>query len=137
VRRWSAVHRALYRMTRGAIGRRLVDNDILLLTTTGHLTGRPHTVPLLYLRDGEALVVIASYGGRPQHPTWYENLVADRNVRVQVNGSRRPMTARTANTRERRHWWPTIEAAYEGYSVYQSRTDRMIPVVFLEPVDQC
>lgn len=135
VKRWSAVHRLLYLLTGGLLGSRLVHNDILLLTTKGHESGRPHTVPLLYLCEGESLVVIASYGGRPRHPTWYENLRAHPSVHVQVNGSQVPMTARTSTAEERARWWPRVEAAYEGYSVYQSRTDRQIPVVFLEPVD--
>ncbi|MGD2043824.1 MAG: nitroreductase/quinone reductase family protein, partial [Acidimicrobiia bacterium] len=96
VKRWSAIHTTVYRLTRGVIGRRLVDNDMLLLTTKGHVSGDPHTVPLLYLRDGESLVVIASYGGRAQHPTWYRNLVANPRVEVQVNGSRLQMRARTS-----------------------------------------
>ena len=125
----------LYRWTDGRVGRRLVDNDILLLTTTGHITGKPHTVPLLYLREGPRFVVIASYGGRPQHPTWYQNLVAQSRVEVQLMGSKLQMTARTATEAERLRWWPRVEAAYDGYSVYRSRTDREIPIVFLEPVD--
>lgn len=132
VRRWSAVHTFVYRVTRGRCGRRVVSNDILLLTTRGHVTGREHTVPLLYLRDGPALVVIASYGGRARHPTWYRNLVADPHVEVQIEGTRADMVARTANREERSRWWPRIVAAYEGYATYQARTDREIPIVFLE-----
>lgn len=135
VRRWSAFHVFAYRATRGRIGGRLVDNDMLLLTTTGHRSGKPHTVPLLYLRTGRFLVVVASYGGRRQHPTWYRNLLSDREVVVQVRGDRLPMVARTANAEERSELWPEIVAAYEGYATYQSRTDREIPVVFLEPVE--
>lgn len=135
VRRWSTVHKTLYRLSAGLIGRRLVENDMLLLTTTGHVTGRPHTVPLLYLRDDVRLVVVASYGGRPRHPTWYRNLVAQPLVAVQVNGSRFAMNARTADAEERARWWPRVEAAYDGYTVYQSRTARQIPIVFLDPVD--
>ncbi|MDH5373813.1 MAG: nitroreductase family deazaflavin-dependent oxidoreductase, partial [Acidimicrobiia bacterium] len=71
----STLHTLLYRSTGGRIGRRLVDNDMLLLTTIGHATGQPHTVPLLYLDSGDALIVIASWGGRPQHPHWYQNLL--------------------------------------------------------------
>lgn len=136
VRRWSRFHTYLYRATRGLLGGRLVDNDMLLLTTVGHITGRPHTVPLLYLRDGERLVIIASYGGRPDHPAWYHNLMAEARVGVQVNGDRMEMKALTATPDEREIWWPRIEAAYDGYSAYQSRTDRVIPVVFLEPAQQ-
>ncbi len=135
VKRWSRVHALLYRATGGTVGRRLVANDMLLLTTTGRLTGEKHTVPLLYLRDEDSLVVIASYGGRPRHPHWYDNLVAEPEVEVQIDRRRTQMRARTAEEHERDVWWPRIESAYEGYEVYQSRTDRAIPVVFLEPLD--
>lgn len=122
-------------MTGGRIGRRLVGNDMLLLTTRGHVTGEEHTVPLLYLRSGSSLVVIASYGGRSSHPNWYQNLVSDPRVEVQVNRTRTTMAARTASDEERAQWWPRIVSAYPGYSVYESRTDREIPVVILEPAD--
>jgi deazaflavin-dependent oxidoreductase (nitroreductase family) len=133
VRRLSRWHRRIYRLTRGFIGRRLVDNDMLLLTTTGRRSGRPHEVPLLYLRDGESLVVIASYGGRPNYPDWYLNLVAHLEAEVQIRGRRHAVTARVASSEERSVWWPRIVEAYAGYSQYQSRTDRPISVVFLEP----
>lgn len=127
----SALHTTLYRLTRGALGKRLVDNDMLLLTTTGRTTGRTHTVPLLYLRDGEDLIVIASWGGRPDHPHWYENLLADPTVQVQLLGERSTRKATTLAAGERAIWWPRIVDAYEGYAVYQSRTEREIPVVRL------
>lgn len=82
------------------------------------------------------MVVIASYGGRPRHPAWYLNLVAQPLARVQVRGRSELMWARTATAEEREAWWPRIEAAYDGYTVYQSRTRRTIPVVILEPLDQ-
>ena len=136
VRRWSALHKVVYLVTAGRLGRRLVDNDILLLTTTGHRTGRAHTVPLLYLREGSALILVASYGGRHRHPDWYHNLTADAAVLVQINGSRERMIARTATEELRARLWPRIVDAYDGYSQYQSRTDREIPVVVLEPGDE-
>jgi deazaflavin-dependent oxidoreductase (nitroreductase family) len=129
----SSLHRILYRMTRGVIGRRLVDNDILLLTTRGRATGRKHTVPLLYLRDGECLVVIASYGGRDRHPEWYLNLLDEPSVTAQTGRKRRSFQARTATEDERERWWPRVVAAYSDYAVYQGRTDREIPLVMLEP----
>lgn len=136
MRRWSAVHAFLYRLTHGVVGRRLVDNDILLLTTTGHRSGEEHTVPLLYLTDGDRYVVIASYGGRPHHPGWYENLLAHPEVGVQVRSRRQSMVARTATSEERQRWWPQVVAAYDGYAAYQSRTGREIPIVFLEPMEK-
>jgi len=133
VRRMSRLHRGLYRLTGGRVGTRLVENDMLLLTTTGRRSGRPHTVPLLFLRDGETLVVFASYGGRDGHPSWYLNLVADPEVEVQVGKQRLKARARTADPGERALWWPRAVDAYGDYALYQKRTDRVIPVVLLRP----
>jgi deazaflavin-dependent oxidoreductase (nitroreductase family) len=132
-RRLSRLHAAVYRLTGGVLGRRLVGNDMLLLTTRGSRTGRRRTVPLLYLRDGETVIVIASWGGRPQNPDWYGNLAAQPRATVQVRSRVWAVRARTATPAERESWWPRIVAAYPGYRAYQSHTDRVIPVVFLEP----
>jgi len=129
----SQLHTTLYRATGGAIGRRLVNNDMLLLTTTGRRTGTSHTVPLLYLRDEEQLVVIASYGGRPHHPQWYLNLLAQPDAVVQTERATTPVIATTMSTADRDIWWPRIVHAYADYANYQSRTERQIPVVWLEP----
>ena len=131
-KRLSTLHRVLFRLTRGRIGSRLVHNDMLLLTTTGRKSGKPHTVPLLYLTEGDTVVLIASWGGRPHHPEWYLNLVSDPAVTIQIDGRKQPMRARTAGPEERSAWWPRAVAAYDGYREYQSRTDREIPVVVLE-----
>ncbi len=130
-RHLSTLHTLLYRTTRGRIGRRLVDNDILLLSTAGRHTGRTHTVPLLYLRDGQDLVVIASWGGRDRHPEWYLNLQAEPRAIAQINGRRSSVSATTAGAERRKRLWPEVLAAYDGYQAYESRTDREIPVVIL------
>ncbi|NDL57375.1 nitroreductase/quinone reductase family protein [Phytoactinopolyspora mesophila] len=132
-RRLSRLHIFLYRLSRGVIGRRLVKNDMLLLTTRGRKSGKPHTVPLLYLLDGDTPVVIASWGGRPEHPQWYQNLQADPNAEVQIRSRKWRVRARTADPDERERWWPKVLAAYHGYRVYESNTDRVIPIVFLDP----
>ena len=132
-RRLSGLHTLIYRATNGLVLRRLVNNDMLLLTTVGRHSGRPHTVPLLYLTDGPRLVVIASWGGRAANPDWYRNLGADPNAQVQVRGRRVAAVASTATENERAEWWPRVVAAYDGYATYQARTDRKIPVVFLDP----
>jgi deazaflavin-dependent oxidoreductase (nitroreductase family) len=123
----------VYRLTRGLVGRRLVHNDMLLLTTRGRRTGAAHTVPLLYLRDDDRLVVIASWGGRPHHPEWYLNLVAEPRAVVQIRTDSWVVLSRTADPAERREWWTRVVTAYAGYRDYQSHTERVIPVVFLEP----
>ncbi len=132
-RRLSSLHAAIFRATAGRIGKRLVDNDMLLLTTTGRRTGKPHTVPLLYLTDSGRLVVFASWGGRDRHPEWYLNLLAAPAAAVELPGRRLRVTALTAVGEERARWWNRAVAAYYGYAEYQTRTDREIPVVFLEP----
>lgn len=133
VKRWSAIHRSLYRLTGGRVGRRLVNNDMLLLTTRGRKTGEPHTVPLLYLEEEGTLAVIASYGGRDHHPEWYLNLVDDPSVTAQTGDCTLRLTARTASVAERATWWPRAVSAYRDYAEYQSRTGREIPIVLLEP----
>jgi deazaflavin-dependent oxidoreductase (nitroreductase family) len=135
-RRLSTLHTALYRLTGGRVGRRLVDNDMLLLTTVGRATGAPHTVPLLYLRDGGRFIVFASWGGRDHHPEWYRNLLADPNATVVIPGRSMPVHAGTLGGEERTVWWERAVAAYDGYAAYQARTEREIPVVALAPVDR-
>lgn len=127
----STLHALLFRATRGRIGRRLVDNDMLLLSTLGRVTGKAHTVPLLYLRDGDDLVVIASWGGRDQHPEWYLNLLENPLARVQIGARRFPVRATTADAGQRSRLWQRVLTAYDGYREYQSRTEREIPVVIL------
>ena len=127
----SAFHAALYRITRGRLGRRLAHHDILLLTTTGRASGRPHTVPLLYLRVEGGFAVIASYGGHPRHPDWYRNLGADPRAEARVGGERFAVTSRDAGPEEHQRLWALAVAEYPGYADYQERTERLIPVVLL------
>lgn len=132
VKRLSLLHTLAYQATNGLIGQRLVNNDMLLLTTVGRSTGADHTVPLLYLREGDRLVVIASYGGRPEHPEWFLNLSAHPLASVQILSDHTEVEATTMTGDERATWWPKIVDAYGDYAVYQSRTDRQIPVVWLD-----
>lgn len=126
------MHTIVYRTTGGKVGHRLVHNDMLLLTTKGRKTGKAHTVPLLYLRSDDRLVVVASYGGRSKHPEWFRNLLANPQASVQILGTYRKVEARTMTTAERSEWWPKVVAAYSDYAVYQSNTERQIPLIWLE-----
>ena len=132
-RRLSTLHTLAYRFTGGRIGRRLVNNDMLLVTTTGRRSGRKHTIPLLYLRDGDAVIVIASWGGRDYPPDWYLNVVADPEVSVQMNGAGWDAVAEELDEPERSTWWQHAVTAYDGYAEYQSRTKRVIPILRLSP----
>ncbi|MFG2000025.1 nitroreductase family deazaflavin-dependent oxidoreductase [Spirillospora sp. NPDC048911] len=141
LKRGSAVHVAIFKLTGGMIGRRFRMQGqlrgappVCLLTTIGRKSGQARTVPLLYLNDGERIVMVASQGGMPRHPLWYLNLRANPNVLVHIGRHRRPMRARTADGTERAELWPRLVEMYPAYDDYQSWTDREIPVVVFEPV---
>jgi len=105
----------------------------LLLTTTGRRTGRPRTSALIFARDGDGYLVVASMGGAPQHPSWYLNLQANPEAEIQVKSEHLPVTARTASGEEKPRLWGIVTEQWPNYDVYQSRTDRDIPVVVLTP----
>lgn len=128
----SRFHVLLYRLTRGHMGARLGRSPVLLLTTTGRKSGKGVTTPLLYLQDGDSLVVIASFGGSPKHPAWYLNLQKDPRCLVQVKGRKTPMTAETVRAEARQSLWDRAVAMYRPYEDYQKKTDRLIPVVRLD-----
>jgi deazaflavin-dependent oxidoreductase (nitroreductase family) len=129
----SAIHRGLYRLTRGAIGGRARGVDMLLLTTVGRKTGKRRTTPLMYGKDGEKLVLIASKGGAPEHPFWYTNLKATPDVEVQVRADKLRLRARDATADERPRLWRLMADLWKDYDEYQKKTTREIPVVILEP----
>jgi deazaflavin-dependent oxidoreductase (nitroreductase family) len=132
----NAVHRALIRVAPGRFGHEALGMPVLELTTTGRLSGRPRSVMLTSpIRDGDAIVVVASRGGDDRHPDWLLNLRAEPNVEVALrNGPRRPMTAHVADAAERERLWTEIAASHPRYAAYQRRTSREIPVVLLRPV---
>jgi F420H(2)-dependent quinone reductase len=133
VRTLSSVHRILYSASGGRLGRRIVGMPVLLLTTVGRRSGRTRTVPLTYFEDGDALVLVASYGGRPLNPAWFENLLASPDVDVRIGREVTRMRARRATPEERARLWPRIVGTYGGYATYQAKTDREIPLAVLTP----
>jgi deazaflavin-dependent oxidoreductase (nitroreductase family) len=133
-RRLMAAHTTIYRATGGRVGHTLPGlPTMLLLDHVGARSGRRRTTPLLYVRDGENLVIIASKGGYPKHPAWFHNLRAHPETTVQVGRERRNVRARVATGEERERLWGKAVQSYGGYRGYQARTDREIPVVVLEP----
>lgn len=130
----SAINTGLYRRTGGRVGAKFPGGaPVCLLTTTGRTSGEPRTMPLLYLRDGDDVVVVASKGGFSTHPQWYLNLLADPAVTVEIKRERIPMVARVADAAEKTALWPRLVAMYPSYDDYQARTDRDIPVVICSP----
>jgi deazaflavin-dependent oxidoreductase (nitroreductase family) len=134
LRRLMGGHAVIYRATAGVIGHRFPGlPPMLLLDHVGAKSKVKRTTPLVYIPDGDDLVLVASKGGYPKHPAWFHNLRAHPDITVQVGSKRRPVRARVATAEERKRLWPKAVAAYSGYSGYQERTDREIPLVVLEP----
>jgi deazaflavin-dependent oxidoreductase (nitroreductase family) len=128
------VHQWLYVHSDGRIGASLGGRPMLLLRTVGRRTRQSRTSALLYVRDGDAYVVIASKGGAPQHPGWFYNLTAQPDVEIQVGRERIPVRARVEEGEQRSRLWARADEVNQGqYATYQSRTSRVIPVVVLEP----
>jgi deazaflavin-dependent oxidoreductase (nitroreductase family) len=127
-------HRIILRVTGGRKGWEAGDMPVLELTTTGRKTGKPRSVMLTSpIQEGESIVIVASRGGDDFHPAWYLNLVDNSRVQVKFKGGpTKSMTARTATAEERARLWPIVEQKYKGYAGYQQRTDREIPLIFLD-----
>ncbi|MBM0260152.1 nitroreductase family deazaflavin-dependent oxidoreductase [Micromonospora sp. 4G55] len=106
----------------------------LLLTTRGRRSGKLRRTALIYGRDGDDYLVVASQGGAPQHPAWYLNLLADPEAEVQVGAETFTARARAAGPEEKPRMWRTMTGIWPAYDDYQTRTDREIPVVVLERV---
>jgi deazaflavin-dependent oxidoreductase (nitroreductase family) len=128
----TAVHRFVYRISGGRLGGRLGRHDMLLLTTTGRKSGAPRTVPLLYVRQRDRFLVVASNAGDERDPAWWLNLQARPEATVQVGAESHSVRARRAGSDEAQELWPLLEAAYGSFSDYRKGTSREIPVVVLE-----
>jgi deazaflavin-dependent oxidoreductase (nitroreductase family) len=134
VRGRSMAHHRVFAVTRGRVLGRWGGHDVLELTTRGRQSGRPRSVILACLvTEGESLVVVASDGGAPRHPAWYINLRADPAAEVVREGRRARVRARTAEGDERERLWRRITQVAPAYGRYQQRTERILPVVVLEP----
>ncbi|OBI51830.1 hypothetical protein A5707_13185 [Mycobacterium kyorinense] len=130
---FARAHIWVYRRTNGRLGAKLLWFPAALLTTTGRKSGAPRTTPTLYLRDGDRVIVPASFGGRAENPTWYLNLQTNPMVEVQIRAERLQLAARDATDEERDRYWPPLTRIYPPYRGYRDATDRVIPLVVCEP----
>jgi len=134
IKAMSKVNVWIYRLTGGRLGGRFIGGaPVMLLTTIGRKSGQPRVAPLLYLRDGERVITVASQGGMSKHPLWYRNLETNPDVEVTIDAETTKMTARRASDEEKQAIWPRLVEMYPDYDVYQRRTTRNIPVVVLSP----
>jgi proline iminopeptidase len=128
-------HVRRYRETGGAVGHIWREGStILLLTTTGRKTGERRTIPLIYAEDGDRYVIVASKGGAPEHPGWYQNLEKTPEVELQVKDEVFRARARTVTGEERARLWRKANEVWPHYDEYASWTKREIPVVVLERI---
>lgn len=129
---WVAEHTRRYVETNGEEGHLWRGVNTLVLTTRGRKSGKLRRNALIYGRDGDHYVIVASKGGAPRHPMWYLNLMADPNVRVQVGADQFNARARTALPEEKARLWPLMVSIWPAYEDYQKKTSREIPVIILE-----
>jgi deazaflavin-dependent oxidoreductase (nitroreductase family) len=131
----NAFHRGLQKASFGKLGWKFGEMPVVELTTVGRKSGEPRSVMLTSpVQEDGAYVVVASRGGDAHHPAWYLNLRDNPDVEVAIGGGKREArTARIATSEERERMWPTVTKVYKGYAGYQTKTDREIPLVYLDP----
>jgi F420H(2)-dependent quinone reductase len=123
----------LYRLSGGRVGGRINKAPVLLLTTTGRKSGQRRTAPVVYLADGENVVVIGSNAGHSRTPAWSLNLKANPKAEIEIGRERRPVCARVTEGEERAELWRKHNEQYSGFDEYEARTDRDIALFVLEP----
>lgn len=130
----NAAHRAVVKVSRGRLGWKADGMPVVQLTTTGRKSGQPRTVMLTSpYQDGDTITIVASRGGNEHDPAWFLNLRENPEVTAVVEGVSRSMHARIATAEEKAEVWPKFSTADKYYAKYQTRINRDIPVVFLEP----
>ena len=123
----------LYESSGGTQGLTLQDRPVVILTSRGAKSGKIRKTPLMRVEHDGLYAVVASQGGAPKHPVWYLNLLADPHVELQDGPARQDMTARVVTGAEKALWWERAVATWPAYADYQTKTDREIPVLVLEP----
>lgn len=137
----SRLNTLVYKATGGRIGynwriganRFSAPPPIGILTTIGRKTGQPRESPLLFLREGDRIVLVASQGGRATNPMWYLNIKTTPQVAFQIKNEKLKLVAREATDGERDEYWPKLDAMYPDFANYRSYTDRKIPILICDP----
>jgi len=127
------LHTLLYRLSRGLIGGSIGGNPILLLATIGRRSGKQYTIPLAYVPDEGAYLVIASAMGAPKHPAWYFNLLAHPHTTIEVKNARIAVEASEVVGAERQRVWPKLLAAAPFLPRHEQKAQRTIPIIRLRP----
>ena len=124
----------LFKSTKGKLGNKFLrGSEVGILTTIGRKSGEPRDSPLLFLQEGQRIVLVASQGGRATNPMWYLNLKANPKITFQTKTGKFSLVARDATDAEREDYWPKLDAMYPDFVNYRSYTDRKIPIVICDP----
>ncbi|MGW1952720.1 nitroreductase family deazaflavin-dependent oxidoreductase [Streptomyces sp. NPDC001920] len=134
--KWVRDQVELYESSGGTRGTTMQGMPVVLLTTRGARSGKIRKTPLMRVEHEGRYAAVASLGGAPEHPVWYHNVKAEPLVELQDGPVKRDMRAREVTGAEKARWWERAVAAYPAYADYQKKTDRVIPVFVLEPLDQ-
>jgi deazaflavin-dependent oxidoreductase (nitroreductase family) len=130
----TSLHEAIFKATKGRVLGNFYGMPVVLLETTGRKSGKQRRTMLTTpVHDDSKVVLVASYGGDDRHPSWFVNARANPDVVVTMQGETRKMRAHVASPEEKAELWPKVTGQYKGYAGYQTRTDRDIPLLVLEP----
>lgn len=129
----NSIHVALYRISGGKVANRIANMPVLLITTYGRKTGKPHTNPVVYLRDGQDYLVSASMGGMDATPAWYFNLKSHPDIQIKVGDQSLSVRAMIVNSEERDQLYAKFKAASPNFVKYEKTAHRVIPVIRLTP----
>ena len=126
----------VYEWSNGRLWNTFLGSQVAIFSINGRKTGKVRKIPLLYLQDGENVVVVDSQGGMSTYPIWYKNMLANPEVECQIGGDKQLYSVRRAMTDEEVRLWPQLDAMYAGYAEYRARIDgrREVPVMILEPI---
>ncbi len=130
---FSSLNEKIYRWTGGRVLGKLNGYDVCLVTMTGAKSGKQRVIPLMYVPYKEGVIIVASQGGAPRNPVWFNNLVAHPDIEVQYKSRKMKLRARRAEADEKEAVWPVCCEYYPDYDLYQKRTPRDIPVFICEP----
>jgi len=130
---FSSLNEKVYRLTNGRILGKLNGYDVCLVTMTGAKSGKQRVIPLMHVPYKEGVIIVASQGGAPKNPVWFNNLVANPDIEVQYKAKKMKLRARRADAEEKAAVWPICCKHYPDYDIYQNRTGRDIPVFVCEP----
>lgn len=129
----SALQARLFSLTGGRLGGKYKGKRVVVLHHVGAKSGKARITPVVGVVEGERVIVVASSGGSESHPAWFHNLLAQPDIEIEVGRETRPVRARVVEGDERSGLWPRLVAYQPDFGEYDERTDRVIPVVALEP----